>query len=54
MKETIQLMRPEHPRYGGALGNMNRRWIGFRDELSTQDQYAQMVADSVMSFMIEK
>ena len=54
VKETLRLMRPDHPQFGGAFGNMNRRWIGFRDELSTQEQYTEMVVNSVMAFMIEK
>jgi 2-keto-3-deoxy-L-rhamnonate aldolase RhmA len=53
VRETLRLVRPEHPKYGGAMGYANRRWIGYR-AVSPQSQFADMAVRSVMAFMIEK
>jgi 2-keto-3-deoxy-L-rhamnonate aldolase RhmA len=54
VRETLRLVRPDDPRVGGLFGSPNRRWIGFRRELDTQQQYVDMLLDLVMIFMIEK
>lgn len=53
VKETIRSIRPASLTHKGALGFVNRRWIGC-EELSSQQQYAEDVAKTVIGFMIEK
>ncbi|CAK7044685.1 MAG: 5-keto-4-deoxy-D-glucarate aldolase [Bacteroides rodentium] len=53
VEETIRLILPKCPAYGGDMGFANRRWIGYQN-VSSQDEYANMVADTVRAFMVEK
>lgn len=53
VEETIKLILPKCPAYNGEMGYANRRWIGYQ-AASTQEEYANMVADTVRAFMIEK
>lgn len=53
VKNTLKMIRPAIPGYGGKLGFVNRRWYkneGFKNQLS----YAEEVSRCVMGFMIEK
>jgi 2-keto-3-deoxy-L-rhamnonate aldolase RhmA len=54
VQETLRLVRPEHPACGGRMGYPNRRWIGFRSEAGSQQEFVDMSVRSVMAFMIEK
>jgi len=53
VRETIHLIRPDTPEDGGRFGFPNRRWIGFQPK-KPQLEYAKMVRDTVIAFMIEK
>lgn len=53
VEECIRLTMPDTPEHSGYFGFSNYRWIGYSTGL-TQMEYAQMVADSVRLFMIEK
>ncbi|MEY8339030.1 aldolase/citrate lyase family protein [Lachnospiraceae bacterium 62-35] len=53
IEETIQLVLPKCPAYGGRMGYAARRWIGYQSAAS-QDEYADMAAATVKAFMIEK
>lgn len=44
---------PDTPRYRGGMGYPNNRWIGYNPDSAQQD-YADMLADTVRLFMIEK
>lgn len=53
VKNTLKMVRPATPGYGGKLGFVNRRWYkneGFKNQLS----YAEEVSRCIMGFMIEK
>lgn len=51
--ETLRLIRPECPQYGGTMGYANRRWIGYRKQ-GPQMEFADMAVRTVAAFMIEK
>ena len=53
VRESIRMIRPHTPEDGGRFGFPNRRWIGFQPN-NTQMDYAKMVRDTVIVFMIEK
>lgn len=53
VRETIHVLKPDTPEYGGRFGFPNARWIGYQPHLPQMD-YAKMVADTVLLFMIEK
>jgi 2-keto-3-deoxy-L-rhamnonate aldolase RhmA len=53
VRQTLRLVKPEHPTYNGLMGYTGRRWIGYRTA-DTPQSYADMAARSVMAFMIEK
>jgi len=53
VRESIYLVRPDSPQDGGRFGYPNRRWIGYKPH-GPQMEYAAMVRDTVMVFMIEK
>ncbi|WP_101877280.1 HpcH/HpaI aldolase family protein [Lachnoclostridium edouardi] len=53
VEETIKLILPKCPAYNGKMGYANRRWIGYQST-ATQEEYAQMAAETVKAFMIEK
>jgi len=53
VRESIYVVRPDTPQDQGRFGYPNRRWIGYRPG-SPQMDYAAMVRDTVLVFMIEK
>lgn len=53
VEETIQMILPKCPAYGGKMGYAARRWIGYQS-VSSQDEYADMAAATVKAFMVEK
>ncbi len=53
VRETIHVLKPDSPEYGGRFGYPNARWIGYQSHLPQMD-FAKMVADTVLLFMIEK
>lgn len=53
VRETLKLVSPECPEYGGRFGYPNARWLGYNPE-PKQMEYAAMNASSVKAFMIEK
>ncbi len=53
VRESIWVVRPDTPEDQGRFGYPNRRWIGYRPS-SPQMDYAAMVRETVMVFMIEK
>ena len=53
VRESIHLVRADTPSDGGRFGFPNRRWIGYQPYKPQMD-YAQMVRDTVLVFMIEK
>jgi 2-keto-3-deoxy-L-rhamnonate aldolase RhmA len=53
VRESIYLVRPDTPQDQGRFGYPNRRWIGYQPN-GAQMNYAAMVRDTVLVFMIEK
>jgi 2-keto-3-deoxy-L-rhamnonate aldolase RhmA len=53
VRESIWVVRPDTPQDQGRFGYPNRRWIGYQP-YGPQMQYAAMVRDTVLAFMIEK
>lgn len=53
VRETLRMVSPECPEYGGRFGYPNARWLGYNPEPS-QMEYAAMNASAVKAFMIEK
>jgi 2-keto-3-deoxy-L-rhamnonate aldolase RhmA len=53
VRESIHLVRPDTPQDQGRFGYPNRRWIGYKPH-APQMEYAAMVRDTVLAFMIEK
>lgn len=53
VRETIYVVRPDTPQDQGRFGYPNRRWIGYQPSNKQMD-YAAMVRDTVLVFMIEK
>ena len=53
VRESVYVVRPDTPQDQGRFGYPNRRWIGYRPS-SPQMDYAAMVRDTVLVFMIEK
>lgn len=53
VRESIHTIRPDTPEDGGRFGYPNRRWIGYQPNRPQMD-YAAMVRDTVIAFMIEK
>lgn len=53
VEESIYLTMPDTPKYGGRFGYPNNRWLGYQPHKPQLD-YAEMVAQSVRLFMIEK
>ncbi len=51
--KTIQGIRAAAPEYQGKLGYVSRRWIR-NTTFSSQQEYAQEIAKTVIGFMIEK
>ena len=52
VRESITAVRPDHPDYGGHYGVATRRntYMGY----GGTPEYARMIADTVLAFMIEK
>lgn len=53
VEESLYIVKPDAPQYGGRFGYPNNRWVGYQP-YKTQMEYAQMVNDTVKAFMIEK
>ena len=53
VRESIYVVRPDTPEDQGRFGYPNRRWIGYKPN-SPQMDYAAMVRNTVLAFMIEK
>lgn len=53
VRESVYVVRPDTPQDKGRFGYPNRRWIGYKPNAPQMD-YAQMVRDTVLVFMIEK
>ncbi|MDO4750240.1 MAG: aldolase/citrate lyase family protein [Eubacteriales bacterium] len=53
VEECIALTMPDSPAYGGRFGFSNYRWIGAKP-VTSQTDYAAVMANSVRIFMIEK
>ncbi len=53
VRESIYVVRPDTPQDQGRFGYPNRRWIGYQPN-NPQMDYAAMVRDTVLIFMIEK
>lgn len=53
VEDTIKAILPRCPRYNGRMGYAARRWIGYQS-VSFQDEYADMAAETVTAFMVEK
>ena len=53
VRESVHVVRPDSPQDLGRLGYPNRRWIGFQP-YGPQMEYAEMVRNTVLAFMIEK
>ena len=53
VRETISWMRPDTADGNGHFGCIHRRWIGFQVDRS-QMEYAKMLGEVVLAFMIEK
>lgn len=53
VRESIHVVRPDTPQDQGRFGYPNRRWIGYKPNAPQMD-YAAMVRDTVLVFMIEK
>jgi len=53
VRETIRLVTPETPKYGGGFGYPDNRWLGFGG-FPNQLDHAEINASAVFAFMIEK
>jgi 2-keto-3-deoxy-L-rhamnonate aldolase RhmA len=53
VRQSIYWVRPDTPQDQGRFGYPNRRWIGYQP-YGPQMDYAAMVRNTVMAFMIEK
>ncbi len=53
VEESLYVVNPDCPEYGGRFGFPNNRWVGFQP-YKTQMDYASMVKDTVKAFMVEK
>ena len=53
VRQSIHWVRPDTPQDQGRFGYPNRRWIGYQPS-GPQMQYADMVRNTVLAFMIEK
>lgn len=53
VEESVRMMKPETPEYGGMYGFPNRRFIGTQSHLSQLD-HAKRLSEVVLCFMIEK
>ena len=53
VRQSIYWVRPDTPQDQGRFGYPNRRWIGYRPG-DPQMDYAAMVRNTVLAFMIEK
>jgi len=53
VRETVRMMTPEAPQYGGGFGYPGTRWVGFGGFKSQMD-HAAVNASAVLAFMIEK
>ena len=53
VRQSIHWVRPDSPQDQGRFGYPNRRWIGYKPNGAQMD-YAAMVRDTVLVFMIEK
>ena len=53
VRESIHWVRPDTPQDQGRFGYPNRRWIGYKPS-GPQMDYAEMVRNTVLAFMIEK
>lgn len=53
VREYIYYVRPDTAQDQGRFGYPNRRWIGYRPHAPQMD-YAEMVRNTVLVFMIEK
>lgn len=53
VEESIYVVSPDCPEWGGRFGFPNNRWVGYQP-YKTQMDYAAMVKDSVRAFMVEK
>ena len=53
VRETVQMVKPETPEYGGFFGYPNRRFIGTQPHIPQMD-HAKRLSEIVLCFMIEK
>jgi len=53
VRESIWVVRSDTPQDQGRFGYPNRRWIGYQPH-GPQMEYAAMVRNTVLAFMIEK
>ena len=53
VEESLYVVKPDSPDYGGRFGFPNNRWLGFQP-YKTQTEYAKMVNNTVKAFMVEK
>lgn len=53
VEESIRMITPKCPQKGGMMGYAARRWIGYQ-AVANQDEYIDMVCQTVKAFMVEK
>lgn len=53
IEESIKCITPMCPQKNGTMGYAARRWIEFQN-VKTQDEYIDMVCQTVKAFMVEK